>query len=153
MLGIYAKTPRKQLLNVLLKGQFIRFNIDLPSTRAGLTGSIRETISARSVKEAFGQVTNCKNNKKTEVRNCCNTHYNSIVSLSGDPGSHCCSGICVTPLEVCPSSSSPPRHSCTIHQTRSSHAGSPLPICAHKHEANQKQYKCRTTTEHLECRR
>lgn len=29
----------------------------LPSIRACLTGSIRETISARSVKEAFGQVT------------------------------------------------------------------------------------------------
>lgn len=28
----------------------------LPSTAAGLTGSMRETISARSVKEALGQV-------------------------------------------------------------------------------------------------
>lgn len=28
----------------------------LPSTAAGLTGSMRETISAKSVKEALGQV-------------------------------------------------------------------------------------------------
>lgn len=34
----------------------VRHRSGLPSTAAGLTGSMRETISAKSVKEALGQV-------------------------------------------------------------------------------------------------
>lgn len=45
---------------VFLQGYKMCFKNDLkmkPSINASLTGSIRDTISAKSVKEAFGQVT------------------------------------------------------------------------------------------------
>lgn len=59
----------------------------LPSTTTGLTGSMRDTISARSVKEALGHVTTWKT--QIQLINSRNSFYSLKLSFSHQPNVTC----------------------------------------------------------------
>lgn len=157
--GNLCQKSLKQTAKCYLKKYiYKRCSIDLPSTWAGLTGSIRETISARSVKEALGQVTTCRTtNWSKELLTQLTSEKSFRWSMAYTVALRFVEFFLMSVL-----------HHLFYHATPAPHVKHCLPMLvphflfvhtathANTHVANQnkpKKYRCKRKTEYLGCRR